>query len=77
MIDIFDIKLTIIQIHTNFFTRYSEQSQKEYTNDVKGKINLDKAIKKADSEYDKYAVIQDKSYISDFDKLVYETEQLK
>ena len=43
----------------------------------KGKISHDKAIKKADSEYDKYAVIQDKSYISDFDKLVYETEQLK
>ena len=43
----------------------------------KGKISLDKAIKKADSEYDKYAAIQDKSYISDFDKLVYETEQLK
>ena len=43
----------------------------------KGKISHDKAMKKADSEYDKYAVIQDKSYISDFDKLVYETEQLK
>lgn len=43
----------------------------------KGKISRDKAMKKADSEYDKYAVIQDKSYISDFDKLVYETEQLK
>lgn len=43
----------------------------------KGKISHDKAIKKADNEYDKYAVIQDKSYISDFDKLVYETEQLK
>ena len=43
----------------------------------KGKISHDKAMKKADSEYDKYAVIQDKSYISDFDELVYETEQLK
>lgn len=38
----------------------------------KGKISHDKAIKKADSEYDKYAVIQDKNYISDFDELVYE-----
>lgn len=43
----------------------------------KGKISHDKTMKKADSKYDKYAVIQDKSYISDFDKLVYETEQLK
>ena len=43
----------------------------------KDKISHDKAMKKVDSEYDKYAVIQDKSYISDFDKLVYETEQLK
>lgn len=43
----------------------------------KGKISHDKAMKKADSEYDKYAVIQDRNYISDFDKLVYETEQLK
>ena len=43
----------------------------------KGKIIHDKAIKKADSEYDKYAFIQDKSYISDFDKLVYEIEQFK
>ena len=38
----------------------------------KGKISHDKAMKKADSEYDKYAVIQDKNYISDFDELVYE-----
>ena len=43
----------------------------------KDKISHDKAMKKADSEYDKYAVIQDKNYISDFDKLVYATEQLK
>ena len=39
--------------------------------------DLNDAMKKADSEYDKCAVIQGKSYISDFDKLVYETEQLK
>lgn len=38
----------------------------------KGKISHDKAMKKADSEYDKYAVIQDRNYISDFDELVYE-----
>ena len=38
----------------------------------KGKVSHGKAMKKADSEYDKYAVIQDRNYISDFDELVYE-----
>ena len=42
----------------------------------KGKISHDKAMKKAESEYDKYAVIQDKNYISDFDRIVYETEKI-
>ena len=42
----------------------------------KGKISHAKAMKKAEGEYDKYAVIQDINYISDFDKLVYETEKV-
>ena len=42
----------------------------------KGKISYAMAMKKAESEYDKYAVIQDRNYISDFDKLVYETEKI-
>ena len=42
----------------------------------KGKISHDKAMKKDEGEYDKYAVIQDRNYISDFDKLVYETEKV-
>ena len=43
----------------------------------KGKISHKQATKKAENEYEKYKVIQDKNYISDFDKLVKETEQLE
>ena len=45
--------------------------------DGNGKISHKQAIQKAASEYEKYKVIQDKNYISDFDKLVKETEQLE
>ena len=43
----------------------------------KGKISHKQAVEKAENEYEKYKVIQDKNYISDFDKLVKETEQLE
>ena len=43
----------------------------------KGNISHKQAIQKAASEYEKYKVIQDKNYVSDFDKLVKETEQLE
>ena len=32
---------------------------------------------KAFSEYDKYKVIQDKKFISDFDKLIIETKKIE
>ena len=41
-----------------------------------GSISHDKAIKKANTEYDKYSVIQDKNYVSDFDELVLETKYI-
>ena len=41
--------------------------------DNKGKISHEQAINKAFSEYEKYKVIQDKNYVSDFDKLIIET----
>ncbi|OLA34602.1 MAG: cell filamentation protein Fic [Firmicutes bacterium CAG:321_26_22] len=46
---------------------------------LEGKENIShkQAIQKATGEYEKYRVIQDKNYISDFDKLVKETEQLE
>ena len=43
----------------------------------KGNISHKQAILKATSEYEKYKVIQDKNYVSDFDKLLSETKQIK
>ena len=43
----------------------------------KGSISHEEAVEKAESEYEKYKVIQDKIYISDFDKLLLETEKIK
>ena len=43
----------------------------------KGKISHKMAEKKAFEEYEKYKVIQDKNYVSDFDKLLNETKQLE
>jgi len=40
----------------------------------KGKVSALEAKLKAEGEYDKYRVIQDKSYISDFDKLIAKLE---
>ena len=43
----------------------------------KGSITHKEAIDKATSEYEKYKVIQDKSYVSDFDKLINETKKIE
>ena len=43
----------------------------------KGKISHKQAIEKAENEYEKYKVIQDKNYVSDFDKLLSETTQIE
>lgn len=43
----------------------------------KGKISHKQAIEKAESEYEKYKVIQDKNYVSDFDKLLMETKEIE
>ncbi len=43
----------------------------------KGKISHKQAVDKAESEYEKYKVIQDKNYISDFDKLLIETKEIE
>lgn len=42
-----------------------------------GKISAEKAKQKAENEYEKYKVIQDKKFISDFDKLLIETEKIE
>ena len=38
-----------------------------------GKVSALKAKLKAESEYEKYRIIQDREYLSDFDKLLLET----
>lgn len=43
----------------------------------KGKISHKQAITKAEYEYEKYKVSQDKNYLSDFDKLLNETKQIE
>ena len=43
----------------------------------KGSISHKDAIEKAETEYDKYKIIQDKNYVSDFDKLLIETSKIK
>ena len=43
----------------------------------KGNISHKQAIQKATTEYEKYRIIQDKNYVSDFDKLLNETKQIK
>ena len=41
-----------------------------------GKISAEMAKLHAETEFEKYRVIQDKNYISDFDELVKETKNL-
>ena len=43
----------------------------------KGKISHKQAVEKAENEYEKYKIIQDKNYVSDFDKLLNETKHMK
>jgi hypothetical protein len=43
----------------------------------KGKVSMLEAKLKAESEYDKYRVIQDKNYISDFDKEIQQLFQVE
>ena len=43
----------------------------------KGTISHNQAVKKAEKEYEKYKIIQDRNYVSDFDKLMNETKQIE
>jgi len=43
----------------------------------KGSISHEEALEKAEAEYDKYKVIQDRKFISDFDRLLLETEKIE
>ena len=69
-----------IPMYMNDWKNEVENALKVFHYDIlegNGKISPKQAIQKAASEYEKYKVIQDKNYISDFDKLVKETEQLE
>ena len=43
----------------------------------KGKISHEQAKEKAFQEYEKYKIIQDKNYVSDFDKLLIEAKKIE
>ena len=43
----------------------------------KGTISHKQAVEKAESEYEKYKVIQDRNYVSDFDRLINKTTQIE
>ncbi len=68
-------------------TMYMEDWKKEVENALKifhyevlegkGKISHKQAVEKAETEYEKYKVIQDKNYVSDFDRLINETKQIE
>ena len=45
--------------------------------DSNGKVSHEQAKKKAECEYEKYKVIQDKNYVSDFDRLLNETKKIE
>ncbi len=45
--------------------------------DGKGAISHKQAIQKAEGEYEKYRIIQDRKYVSDFDRLLNETNQIE
>jgi hypothetical protein len=56
-----------MQQWSNFLEKFLELSNYAILKD-KGKISMLEAKLKAESEYDKYRVIQDQTYESDFDK---------
>ena len=69
-----------IPMYMNDWKNEVENALKVFHYDIlegKGNISQKQAIQKATSEYEKYRVIQDKNYVSDFDKLLNETKQIK
>jgi len=55
------------------FLKFNEKEVLEH----KGKISHEVAVTLAIKEYEKYRVMQDRTYISDFDKLLLETKMYK
>ena len=68
-----------IPMYMNDWKKEAETSLKLFHYDVlkdKWKISAEKAKQKAESEYEKYKIIQDKKFVSDFDKLLIEAKQI-
>lgn len=69
-----------ISMYMNDWQNEVENSLKVFHYEVlenKGKISKKEADKKAESEYGKYMIIQDKNYVSDFDKLLNEAKEIE
>ena len=69
-----------ITMYMNDWKNEVENALKVFHYDVlegKGSITHKEAVDKATSEYEKFRVIQDKSYVSDFDKLINETKKIE
>ena len=68
-----------IAMYMNDWKNEVENALRVFHYDVlegKGKISHKQAKEKAESEYEKYKVIQDNNYVSDFDRLISETKQI-
>ena len=71
---------TNLSLSMNDWKNEVESSLKLFHYEVlggKGKISAEKAKQKAEYEYEKYMVIQDKKFVSDFDRLLIETEKME
>ena len=69
-----------IAMYMNDWKNEVENALRVFHYDVlegKGKISHKRAKEKAESEYEKYKVIQDNNYVSDFDRLLSETKQIE
>ena len=69
-----------ISMHMEDWKNEVENALKVFHYDVldgKGKISHEMAKERAFQEYEKYKVIQDKNFVSDFDKLLIETKKIE
>ncbi len=69
-----------IAMYMNDWKNEVENALRVFHYDVlegKGKISHKQAKEKAEGEYEKYKVIQDNNYVSDFDRLLSETKQIE
>jgi len=69
-----------IAMYMNDWKNEVENALKVFHYDIlegKGKISYKQAKEKAESEYEKFKVIQDNNYVSDFDRLISETKQIE